>query len=382
MAAKETLAQSVFRTTSASQVSSAVGLLSLREGLARPQRIVFPPTVVTMLDGRSEPLLNRTLLSLWFALFALSALGCKGNAGGPCFQDNECKTGLVCCGATQSNRGICQTEVECEANPLVLPGCGFEPIQARAFRLEGLELDNPGLFEKTLVADGGGAIDCTAEVTSLLVDYLSTVLCEDADEDGVLDQSVALGFDSTERTTTGQTEPGLFGTAVCTPVQDRFVECTAVDGPDGGLVGLTEIEFTIQYSGACIAELGLHEVNLVAGDARGCFQSVVLDELIVPFGGLDIPLSNVTVMGSLVGRPSEVLEIEDGAILGSITPEVAETTILPAELPEPFGGMALSEFLRRNPECELSDLENVNSVEAFVFVFRFDGVGVVSSLED
>lgn len=53
-----------------------------------------------------------TLLGLVGMLF-IGSIGCEGDVGAVCFQDNECKSGLECCGATQTARGTCQTREGC-----------------------------------------------------------------------------------------------------------------------------------------------------------------------------------------------------------------------------------------------------------------------------
>ncbi len=306
-------------------------------------------------------------------LLMFSVGGCgKSGQGGPCFQDDECKGALICCGASQGDRGTCETEDTCGSNSNgnpVTEGCGFDALPTLEFRMEQLTVEEPGFFLNE--ANGDGGLQCANDVTELVDIHINDEICGG---NGQFDLSLVVVFGQTS--SPGDDVPGRFAPVDCPIPDDSSVECTPMENSDGGLTNITDMVVEIRGQGPCSYTFGGQDVS-VSGP-NGCFEAVFDDGLVFPLGSLDLPLENVRLLGAFDDL-DPARTITEGFVVGSITVDAAMGITVPEDYPASLAGENLVDVLR-GPDCPQTDVENVNDELAFVFVFRFEGASVTIEL--
>jgi hypothetical protein len=125
-------------------------------------------------------------------------------------------------------------------------------------------------------------------------------------------------------------------------------DCTAPASGTSCSPGGATIEtvgYTNRSSGTCLTSLAGTTGGFTPAPNTSNAPCFVSDELNITFdlSGLQIPLQGGRFGGTYVGNPATSLS--SGLIYGFLEESVAESVLLPADLPAPFGGAQLSTLL-------------------------------------
>lgn len=209
-----------------------------------------------------------------------------------------------------------------------VPACptGTPPT---AFRFTSIEIRDPHIFTTFLIC-----VDSTATVNGLILGAME----DDADADGILDQSFLLVFRPLDPAGSGGSVDFLAAAECSSPV--------AGTSCDVGLQTVTvNLTHTNPAAGTCLVPVpGTTTAGwtpAIAIPTSPCFVTAPTS-LTLDLAGIPVALENAQLAGEYVGAP--VTSIADGLGFGFISQTVANQTILPPTLPL-VGGLPLSALL-------------------------------------